>query len=105
MLLLTIDTLPGRSFEALGLVKGTVVQSTHFGRDFMAAMKTLVGGEIEGYTQLLDQARQLATQRMADEAEALGADAVIGVRYASASLMQTAAELTVYGTAVRILPE
>ncbi len=105
MLLLTIETLPGQSIEALGLVKGTVVQSTHFGRDFMAAMKTLVGGEIQGYTELLDQARQIATQRMADEAEALGADAVIGVRYASASLMQTAAELTVYGTAVRIRSE
>jgi len=89
--------------EALGLVKGTVVQSKNFGKDFMAGMKTLVGGEIESYTELLNQARQIATKRMVDEAEALGADAILGIRFASSSLMQSAAELTAYGTAVRVL--
>ena len=69
----------------------------------MAGMKTLVGGEIEGYTDLLRQARQIATKRMVDEAEEMGADAVVNVRYASASIMQGAAEINTYGTAVRIL--
>ncbi|HIY20783.1 MAG TPA: YbjQ family protein [Candidatus Flavonifractor merdigallinarum] len=103
MLLLNIDSIPGKRVEALGLVKGSVVQAKNFGKDFMAGMKTLVGGEIEGYTDLLNQARQIATKRMVDEAEALGADAVLNIRYASSSLMQSAAELTAYGTAVRIV--
>ncbi len=101
MLLLNIDHIPGREIEALSIVKGTVVQAKHFGKDFMAGMKTLVGGEVEGYTQLMAEARQIATKRMVDEAEALGADAVLNIRYASASIMQGAAEITVYGTAVR----
>ena len=103
MQLLTIDYVPGREIEALGMAKGSVVQCKNFGRDFMSAMKNLVGGEVEAYTELLEQARQIATKRMADEAEAMGADAVIGVRYASSSLMQGAAEVTAYGTAVRFL--
>lgn len=103
MLLLNIDHIPGKEVEALGLVKGSVVQAKNFGKDFMAGMKTLVGGEIEGYTDLLNQARQIATKRMVDEAEALGADAVLNIRYASSSLMQSAAELTAYGTAVRVV--
>lgn len=103
MLLLNIDHIPGKKVEALGLVKGTVVQSKNFGKDFMAGMKTLVGGEIESYTELLNQARQIATKRMVDEAEALGADAILGIRFASSSLMQSAAELTAYGTAIRVL--
>ena len=103
MLLLNIDYIPGpaRELEALGIVKGTVVPSKSFGKDFMSGMKTLVGGEITAYTEMLNEARQLATKRMVDEAEALGADAVVNIRYASASIMQGAAEITVYGTAVR----
>ena len=101
MLLLNIEYVPGKEIEALGLVKGTVVQSKNFGKDFMAGMKTLVGGEIESYTQMLTEARQIATKRMVNEAEALGADAVINVRYGSASVMQGAAEVIAYGTAVR----
>lgn len=101
MLLLNIDHIPGREIEALGLVKGSVVQCKSVGKDFMAGMKTFVGGEIESYTDMLTEARQLATKRMVDEAEALGADAVVNIRYASASIMQGAAEITVYGTAVR----
>ena len=83
MLLLNIEYIPGKKIEALGLVKGSVVQSKNFGKDFMAGMKTLVGGEIESYTQMLKEARQIATKRMVDEAEALGADAVINLRYTS----------------------
>ena len=101
MLLVNIDYIPGKEFEVLGLVKGTVVQSKNFGKDFMAGMKTLVGGEITGYTEMLIEARQIATKRMVDDAEALGADAVVGLRYGSASGMQGAAEVIAYGTAVK----
>ena len=101
MLLLTLNYVPGKEIEALSLVKGTVVQSKNFGKDFMAGMKTLVGGEIVAYTELLNESRQIATKRMVDEAEALGADAVINVRYGSSSLMQSASEFIVYGTAVK----
>jgi len=102
MLLLNIDHIPGKEIEALGMAKGTVVQSKHFGKDFMAGMKTLVGGEIVGYTDMLIEARQIATKRMVDDAERLGADAVIGIHYTSSTVMQGAAEVLAYGTAVKI---
>ena len=101
MMLVSIDSIPGKDFEPLGMVKGTIVQSKNFGRDFMAALKTLVGGEITGYTEMLNEARQIATKRMVDEATALGADAVVGVRYGSSAVMQGAAEVVAYGTAVK----
>ena len=101
MLLVSIDYIPGKEFEVLGMAKGTVVQSKNFGKDFMAGMKTLVGGEITGYTEMLNEARQIAVKRMVDEAEALGADAVINIRYGSSAVMQGAAEVVAYGTAVR----
>lgn len=101
MLLVNTEHIPGKELEALGMVKGTIVQSKHFGKDFMAGMKTLVGGEIVGYTEMLNEARQIATKRMVDEAEALGADAVVNIRYGSSALMQGAAEVVAYGTAVR----
>ncbi len=101
MLLVTINHIPGKEYEVLGMVKGTVVQSKNFGKDFMAGMKTLVGGEITGYTEMLIEARQIATKRMVDEANAMGADAVIGVTYGSSAIMQGAAEVIAYGTAVR----
>ena len=103
MLLLNIDYVPNRKIEALGLVKGSVVQAKRFGKDFMSGMKNLVGGEVEAYTDLLAQARQIATKRMVDDAQAMGADAVINVRYTSSSIMQGAAEVTAYGTAVRVV--
>ena len=102
MLLLTLNYIPGKEIEALAIVKGTTVQTKNFGKDFMAGMKTLVGGELSAYTEMLNEARQIATKRMVDDAEALGADAVINVRYGSASMMQGAAEVVVYGTAVKI---
>ena len=95
MLLATVEYVPGRELELLGIVKGTTVQSKHVGKDFMAGVKTLVGGEI------IEDARRVATDRMAAEAEALGADAVIGVRYTTTSVMQGASEVVAYGTAVR----
>ena len=102
MMLLNIDHVPGKEIEALSIVKGTVVQSKNFGKDFMAGMKTLVGGEIVGYTEMLNEARQIATKRMVDEAQALGADAIVNVRYGSSSVMQGAAEVVAYGTAVKL---
>ena len=92
MKLLSIEYIPGVEFEALGIVKGTVVQ---------AGMKTLVGGEIVGYTEMLNEARQIATKRMVDEAKEMDADAVIGVKYGSSQVMAGAAEVIAYGTAVK----
>ena len=103
MLLLTIDYVPGKEIEVLGLVKGTTVRSKHLGKDFMAGMKTLVGGEIISYTEMLNEARAIAVKRMVDEEEALSADAIIGMMYGSAAVMQGAAEVIAYGTAVRFV--
>ena len=100
MKLVTIENI-GQEYEVLGMVKGTVVYSKNLGRDFMAGMKGLVGGELKGYTEMLEDARQIATERMIAEAEALGADAILGLRYASSALMQGAAEVVAYGTAVK----
>ena len=102
MKLFSIDSIPGVEVDVLGLVKGEIVQSKHFGRDFMAGMKTIVGGEIKGYTEMIREARQIATDRMIEEAEKLGADAIVGIRYGSSAVMQGAAEIIVYGTAVKI---
>ena len=102
MLILNIDYIPGKEIEALGLAKGSVVTSKNFGKDFMAGMKTLVGGEIASYTEMLEDARKIATKRMVDDANAMGADAILNVRFTSSSLMQSAAEVTAYGTAVKI---
>lgn len=104
MKLLSINYIPGCEIEALGMVKGTIVQTKNIGRDFMAGMKTLVGGEIVGYTEMLNEARQIAVKRMVDEAKELGADAVvIDVKYGSSQVMQGAAEVIAYGTAVKII--
>lgn len=101
MKLLSIEYIPGQEIEALGMVKGTVVQSKNIGKDFMAGMKTLVGGEIVGYTEMLNEARQIAVKRMVDEAKELGADAIIGIKYGSSQVMTGAAEVIAYGTAVK----
>jgi uncharacterized protein YbjQ (UPF0145 family) len=103
MILASIDTIPGKNFEVLGIVKGTVVQSKHIGRDILAGLKTIVGGEIQGYTDMLIEARSIATERMTKEAESLGADAVIGMRYCTSAVMEGAAELVAYGTAVKFV--
>ena len=103
MLLVNIDYIPGKELEVLGIVKGTTVQSKHFGKDFMAGMKTLVGGEIVAYKEMIEEARQIATKRMVDDAKALGADAVINVRFTSSSVMQGASEVLAYGTAVKYI--
>lgn len=103
MKLVNIDYVPGAEItEALGVVKGQIVQSKNIGRDFMAGMKTIVGGEITSYTEMISTARQMATKRMVDEADSLGADAIINIRYGSSSVMNGAAEIIAYGTAVKL---
>ena len=103
MKLVNIDYIPGYEItDALGVVKGQVVQSKNIGRDLMAGMKTIVGGEISGYTEMIATARQIATKRMVDEATNLGADAVINIRYGSSAVMNGAAEIIAYGTAVKL---
>ena len=102
MLLVTVQEIPGKSHEVLGIAKGSVVQSKHVGRDIMAGLKTIVGGEIVGYTEMLTEARQIATDRMIEEAQRLGANAILGVRFESAAIMGGSAEMLAYGTAVRL---
>lgn len=102
MVLLTTEGIPGREYEVLGMVKGNTVQSKHLGKDIGAGLKTLVGGELKGYTEMLSESREVATARMIQEAEALGANAIVAVRYSSASVMDGAAEVLVYGTAVKV---
>ena len=101
MLILTINYVPGKEIEALGIVKGNVVQARHIGKDIMAGLKNVVGGELRGYTDMLNEAREVATQRMVAEAEKMGADAVIGVSYTTNSIASSAAEILAYGTAIR----
>lgn len=101
MILYTVETIPDKKYELLGLVQGSTVQSKNIGKDFMAGLRNIVGGEMKGYTEMLEDARRQATERMAARAEMLGADAVIGIRYATSTITQGAAEIMVYGTAVR----
>jgi uncharacterized protein YbjQ (UPF0145 family) len=106
MILVNIDCVPGKKVEKVfGIVKGSVVNSKHIGKDIMASLRTLVGGEIEEYTQMLDEARKIAVSRMVKDAEDLGANAIINIRFASASVMQSAAEIMAYGTAVYVTEE
>lgn len=101
MLLVSSDFISGKEIETLGLVKGSTIQSKNIGRDFTQGLKTIIGGELKAYTQMMDDARNIATERMVDEAANLGADAVICVRFATSAIMQGAAEVIAYGTAVK----
>ncbi|HOU10306.1 MAG TPA: YbjQ family protein [Clostridiales bacterium] len=101
MLLVSTENIPGKNYEALGLVKGATIQSKNIGRDIGSSFKTLIGGELKSYTEMMNEARALATKRMVEEAESLGADAVVCIRYASSAIMQGAAEVIAYGTAVK----
>ena len=101
MILVTTEGISGKEFEMLGMVKGSTVQTVNAVRDIGAGLKTLVGGELTKYNEMMNDARALATKRMVEEAEGLGADAIICVRYSSASIMQGAAEVMAYGTAVK----
>lgn len=101
MLIVNTPEVPGRRISSsLGLVKGSTVRSKHFGKDIMALLRTLVGGEVKEYTEMLEDARVEAMARMVEEAEGLGANAIVNIRFATSQTMSTAAELLVYGTAV-----
>jgi len=101
MLIVTTETINGKELEMLGMVKGSTVQTVNAFRDIGAGLKTLVGGELKKYNEMMDTARQIATERMTEEAKRLGADAIVGARYATSAIMQSAAEVMAYGTAVK----
>ncbi|MBR2782751.1 MAG: YbjQ family protein [Firmicutes bacterium] len=101
MFIVNTDYIPGRELEMLGLVRGATIQTRHMGKDIGAGLKTIVGGELKGYTEMMDSARRIATERMEAEAAKLGADAIVNVRYATSAIMQGAAEVMAYGTAVK----
>ncbi len=101
MILATTETIQGKELETLGLVKGSTIQTVNAIRDIGAGLKTLVGGELTKYNEMMNNARALATKRMVEEAEAMGADAIVCLRYSSSSIMQSAAEVMAYGTAVK----
>lgn len=103
MFIVNTDYITGKEFEMLGLVKGSTIQTKNVGRDITQGFKTLVGGELTAYNEMMNEARALATKRMVQEAEALGADAIVNVRFASSAIMQGAAEVIAYGTAVKYL--
>ena len=103
MILVNTDYISGKEFEMLGLVKGSTIQSKHVGKDIAQSFKTLVGGELKAYNEMMNEARALATKRMVEEAEELKADAIVNVRYASSAIMQGAAEVIVDGTAVKFV--
>ncbi|MFZ7104751.1 MAG: YbjQ family protein [Peptococcaceae bacterium] len=103
MILVNTETIPGREIlEVVGLVKGSTIRAKHVGKDILSGLKHLVGGELTEYEEMLREARQIAVNRMAEEAEAKGAGAVVNIRFTSASISQGAAEVLVYGTAVKI---
>ena len=101
MLIVTTEQIAGKEIEMLGLVKGSTIQTVNAFRDIGAGLKTLVGGELKKYTEMMDNARRIATERMLDEANRLGADAIVCTRYATSAIMQSAAEVMAYGTAVK----
>jgi uncharacterized protein YbjQ (UPF0145 family) len=101
MILVNTDYISGKELETLGLVKGSTIQSKNLGKDITQALKSLIGGELKAYNEMMNEARALATKRMVEEAETMGADGVVNIRYASSSVMQSAAEVIAYGTAVK----
>ncbi len=102
MIITNIESIPGRSIsEHYGLVQGSTIRAKHVGRDLMAGLKNLVGGELKGYTELMQEARQQATDRMVEQARELGANAIINVRFTTTSVTQGASEMLAYGTAVK----
>ena len=105
MIVVNTDFISGKKLQALSLVRGSTVHSKNLGRDILSSLKTIVGGEIVDYTNMMNEARAIATQRMVEDAQKLDADAVINVRYASSAIMQGAAEIIAYGTAVKFVEE
>jgi len=103
MIIVTTDYIEGKKIkEIIGLVKGNIIQAKHLGKDILAGFRQVVGGEIKEYTEMISEAREIALQRMIKKAEDMGADAVINVRFGTSMVMQGAAEILVYGTAVKL---
>ena len=103
MILVNTDYITRKEFEMIGIVSGSTIQTKNVLRDITQGFKTLVGGELQAYNDMMNKARALATKRMVEEAEAKGADAVINIRYSSSAIMQGAAEVVAYGTAVKFI--
>lgn len=103
MILVNTDYISGKNIETISIVKGSTIQSKHVGKDIMSSLKTIVGGELTAYNEMMNDARALATKRMVDEANALGADGIVNIRYASSAIVQGAAEVIAYGTAVKFV--
>ncbi|PKM95675.1 MAG: hypothetical protein CVU84_02400 [Firmicutes bacterium HGW-Firmicutes-1] len=103
MILVNTDYISGKKIETISIVKGSTIQSKHLGKDIMSGFKTIVGGELTAYNEMMNEARAIATKRMVDEATTLGADGIVNIRYASSAIMQAAAEVIVYGTAVKFV--
>jgi uncharacterized protein YbjQ (UPF0145 family) len=101
MILVNTDFISGKELETISIVKGSTIQSKNIGKDIMQGLKSIVGGELKAYSEMMNEARAIATKRMVEEAEALGADGIISIRYASSSIMQNSAEVIAYGTAVK----
>jgi len=101
MILVNTDYVSGKELQTLGLVKGSTIQSKHLGKDILSGLKTLVGGELKAYSEMMNEARVKATKRMVEEAEKLGADGIVNIRYTSSTVMSGAAEIMAYGTAVK----
>lgn len=101
MILVNTDYISGKELETISIVKGSTIQTRNMFSDIANALKTLVGGELKGYNEMMNEARAIATKRMVEEAEKLGADGIVNIRYASSSIMQGASEVIAYGTAVR----
>lgn len=103
MKLVNTEVIPGQEYEAIGLVRGSIIQARHVGSDIFNALKGLVGGELSSYSKMMEDARSKATRRMVEEAESLGADAIVNIRYTTSSVRTGAAEILVFGTAVRFI--
>lgn len=103
MILVNTDYISGREFKTLELVKGSTIRAKHLGKDILSGLKMIAGGELTEYGEMINEARAIATKRMVDEAEALDADAVINIRYSTSNVSQGAAEVLVYGTAVKFV--
>ncbi len=101
MILVNTDYIPGKEFETLGLVRGSTIQAKHVGKDILSGLKTLVGGELKAYSEMMNEARAKATLRMVEEADKMEADGIVNIRYTSSTVMSGAAEILAYGTAVR----
>ena len=103
MIMVTTETISGKNLEMMGLVKGSTIQTVNALKDIGSGLKTLVGGELGSYNKMMEKAREVAIERMVQEAQSMGADAIVGMRFSTSSVMQSAAEIMAYGTAVKFV--